>query len=206
MTIGPSRIRNGDGRAWAVAAILGLQSIAAAFFAADALADLSRDGLSAHMAVEAPVAFALLAGIVLGARHLRMMMTEARRRDEALAVASGALSDVIRLRFDAWGLTAAEADVALFALKGCDVGDITRLRHTAAGTVRAQLARAYAKAGVSSRAALTSLFIEDLLDAMPPPRTDSVAAHISGGGGDVTPPRGTGTPAVQTMPLSRNRR
>lgn len=158
---------SGDGHAWTVAAIVALQSLAAAFFVVDALADLQRDGLSAHIAVEIPVALALLAGIVFGARQLRMMVADARRRDAALAAASGALADVIRARFADWGLTLAEADVALFALKGCDVAEISRLRKTAAGTVRAQLARAYAKAGVGSRAALVSLFIEDLLDREP---------------------------------------
>jgi len=158
---------SGDRHAWTVAAIVALQSLAAGFFAVDALADLQRDGLSAHIAIEGPVALALLAGLVFGARQVRTMLADARRRDAALAAASGALAEVIRARFAGWGLTLAEADVALFALKGCDVAEIARLRNTAASTVRAQLARAYAKAGVGSRAALVSLFIEDLLDAAP---------------------------------------
>lgn len=158
-----------DGHRWAVAAIVGLQAVAALFFVADALADLRLDGLTAHIAVEGPVAVALLAGVVFGALHLKTMVAEARRRNDALAAASGALADLIARRFAAWGLTDAEADVALFALKGCDIAEIARLRVTAAGTVRAQLARAYAKAGVGSRAALLSLFIEDLLDVAPPP-------------------------------------
>lgn len=161
------RRNSGDGHAWTVAALVALQALAAAFFVVDALADLQRDGPSAHIAVEGPVALALLAGIAFGARQLRTMVADARRRDAALAAASGALADVIRARFTDWGLTFAEADVALFALKGCDVAEIARLRNTAAGTVRAQLARAYAKAGVGSRAALVSLFIEDLLDGVP---------------------------------------
>ncbi|EQB30077.1 hypothetical protein M529_21730 [Sphingobium ummariense RL-3] len=164
------RAESGDGRSWTVAAIVGLQSLAAAFFVADAAGDLQRDGLSAHIAVEAPVAVSLLAGIAFGAWRLRTMLADARRRDAALAAASGALGEVIRAHFAQWGLTAAEADVALFALKGCDVAEIARLRSTAAGTVRAQLARAYAKAGVGSRAALVSLFIEDLLSGVPAPQ------------------------------------
>jgi DNA-binding CsgD family transcriptional regulator len=159
--------KSGGGRAWTVAVIVALQSLAAAFFVVDAIADLQRDGLSAHIAIEGSVALALLAGIAFGARQLRTMLADARRRDAALAAASGALTDVIHARFAAWGLTLAEADVALFALKGCDAAEIARLRNTAAGTVRAQLARAYAKAGVGSRAALVSLFIEDLLDGAP---------------------------------------
>jgi DNA-binding CsgD family transcriptional regulator len=54
--------------------------------------------------------------------------------------------------------------VALFALKGCTAQDIARIRSTAEGTVRAQLTRIYAKAGVASQAGLVSLFFDDLLD------------------------------------------
>ena len=69
----------------------------------------------------------------------------------------------IAVRFGEWGLTAAEGDVALFALKGCDAAEIARLRGAAQGTVRAQLSQVYAKAGVSSQAGLVSLFLDDLL-------------------------------------------
>jgi len=69
-------------------------------------------------------------------------------------------------RFAEWKLTPAEADVAMFALKGCDAAAIAEMRGAATGTVRAQLARVYAKAGVSSRADLVSLFFDDLLDGL----------------------------------------
>jgi len=49
-------------------------------------------------------------------------------------------------------------------LKGFDVAEIAKIRGAAAGTVRAQLTRVYAKASVSSRPQFISLFIEDLLD------------------------------------------
>lgn len=80
---------------------------------------------------------------------------------------SSQLANVLQDRFAEWGLTKAEADVTLFALKGCDAAEIARLRGTTAGTVRAQLSRAYGKAGVGSHAALVSLFIEDLLEVAP---------------------------------------
>ena len=84
-----------------------------------------------------------------------------------MAIASGALADLIEDRFDRWMLTAAEADVALFTLKGFGVAEIAELRNSAAGTVRAQLTRVYAKAGVDSRGALVSLFFDELLDRAP---------------------------------------
>jgi DNA-binding CsgD family transcriptional regulator len=146
-----------------VAAVLVIQAVAAMFFVADAIGDLAADGMTGHIAVEAMIAFALLAGVIVGAWHLRVLLAEAERRERALTVARGALADHLSARFRDWGLTAAESDVALFALKGCDAAEIARMRGAAAGTVRAQLSQVYAKAGVSSQAALVSLFLDDLL-------------------------------------------
>ncbi|NBW75919.1 MAG: helix-turn-helix transcriptional regulator [Sphingomonadaceae bacterium] len=146
-----------------VAAVVAVQAVAAVFFVADALGDYTADGLTAHILIEAVIAFALLAGVFIGAAHVRRLLAEAQRREEALAVAQGALADHIAARFADWGLTAAESDVALFALKGCDAAEIATLRGAAQGTVRAQLSQVYAKAGVTSQAGLVSLFLDDLL-------------------------------------------
>lgn len=147
-----------------VAAIVVVQAVAAVFFVADALGDVAEAGVTPHILIEALIAFALLTGVGLGAWHTRILLGEAQRREQALAIASGALAEHIARRFGGWGLTAAECDVALFALKGCDAGEIARLRQASPGTVRAQLSHIYAKAGVASQAALVSLFIEDLLE------------------------------------------
>lgn len=151
-------------RALGLAAIVALQAIAAAFFVGDAAADYAIDGPGAHVILESLIAVALAAGVLIGAFQLRMMVSEARRREAALAMARGAVAELLETRFAEWRLTAAEADVALFALKGLDIAGIARLRGVAEGTVRAQLTRIYGKAGVSSRAELLSLFFEDLLE------------------------------------------
>lgn len=157
----------------AVAAVAALQAVASAFFLADATADIASVGLSGHVVIEAVIAIALLAGVVTGALQLRRLITEGRRKSAALAVAAGALSEVMSAHFREWKLTPAEADVAVFALKGCDIAEIAALRQAAPGTVRAQLARVYEKAGVHSRSALASLFLEELI-ATPPSRKDGV--------------------------------
>lgn len=157
----PAPMRGGPASVMALVVVI--QALAAVFFMADAVSDVARDGVSGHIAIEALIAFALVAGVVLGAWHIRSLLAEAQRREDALAIASGALAEHIAHRFDDWGLTAAERDVALFALKGCDSGEIARLRRAAPGTVRAQLSQVYAKAGVTSQAGLVSLFFEDLL-------------------------------------------
>jgi DNA-binding CsgD family transcriptional regulator len=67
--------------------------------------------------------------------------------------------------FEDWGLTAAERDVALFALKGLSIAEIADLRQTSQGTVKAQTNAIYRKAGVSGRPQLLSLFVDELMDS-----------------------------------------
>ena len=66
-------------------------------------------------------------------------------------------------RFDEWGLTPAERDVALFAIKGLSTSEIAGLRGTSEGTIKAQTNAIYRKAGVTGRPQLLSLFIEELM-------------------------------------------
>lgn len=152
-------------------AIVALQAVAAIYFVFDGIDDLivqASRGIDTEIVMECLVAFALLGGVVMGSRYIHRITGELHRKDRALANARGALAEHIALRFDEWRLTPGESEVALFALKGCDVSEIARLRGAATGTVRSQLSQIYAKAGVTSQAMLVSLFIEDLLHAAAP--------------------------------------
>ncbi|WP_200983923.1 helix-turn-helix transcriptional regulator [Qipengyuania soli] len=149
------------------AALLALQFGAAAFFLADTVWDASRnaDGEGTVLSgLEIGLALALVAAIGFGAVLLRQMVRDAHRREEALALAKGALGDVVARRFGDWGLSKGEADVAMFAMKGCSIAEIASMRGSAEGTVRAQLSQVYAKAGVSSQSGFVALFVEELLD------------------------------------------
>ena len=163
MTIWPRAGTEGRQRA-ALLAVLALQALAAVFFVGDVLADVLTGGWSGHTLTETTVSVALLAGLVLSALALRSALERMRAQDAALAVARGALADVINRQFADWALTPAERDVGMLALKGLDVAEIAQLRGAAAGTVRAQLSRVYAKAGVTGRAQFASVFVEELLD------------------------------------------
>lgn len=159
-----------DRRVAVPGAILALQFVAALYFVGDGFTDIfekAKLGIDLELAMELFIALALFAGILMEAGYVRHIARELQRKDIALANARGALTDHIALRFEEWKLTPGECDVALFALKGCDVAEIARLRGAAAGTVRSQLSQIYAKAAVSSQAMLASLFIEDLLDGPP---------------------------------------
>lgn len=140
-----------------------LQAVACSFFVADVVVDIATEGLGPHLVIEAGAVVALLSAVTLGALQVRDYLAAARREKAAVAVARGALADLISTQFGAWRLTPAEADVALFAIKGCEVNEIAGLRGSAAGTVRAQLARVYAKAGVESHSGLIALFLEELI-------------------------------------------
>jgi DNA-binding CsgD family transcriptional regulator len=171
-----ARIRR---RVYVLAAVLVLQSVCAVFFVGDAIRDLHFAGLSRHDVLEAAVAVALLSGIVFGALEMRRTIEEAGRAEEAVTIASGALGAMIGEHFKRWQLTGAEADVAMLAIKGFEISEIAEMRSTAASTVRAQLTRVYAKAGVTSRSQLVSLFIDDLLGGplpgMEAPNTSNLA-------------------------------
>lgn len=159
-----SNIQRGDRRIPVVVAIVVVQAIAAVFFIADAAVDITSGEWGLHILAEVLIALALLAGVALGAWQTRRMFETAHRNEQALQIARGAVAEIMASRFIEWRLTDAETEVALFALKGCETPEIADLRQVAEGTVRAQLTAIYAKAGVSSRHALSSLFLEDLIE------------------------------------------
>lgn len=146
--------------------VFAFQALAAAFFVADSFSDAGQSdgpGGAALSWIELGLAMALAAGVVAAAILVRQLFREARQREQALALARGALAEVVAERFGQWNLTRSEADVGLFALKGCSITEIARLRGSAEGTVRAQLSQVYQKAGVTSQPSFVALFIEELL-------------------------------------------
>ena len=117
-----------------------------------------------HELTEIGAAIGLILGTVLGLMALHRSHLRAQDAERRFRAASGAFMDLLAERFAAWKLTPAERDVALFAIKGLSTPEIAALRQTSEGTVKAQTAAIYRKAGVTGRPQLLSLFIEDLMD------------------------------------------
>jgi DNA-binding CsgD family transcriptional regulator len=140
-----------------------VQASAAVFFVSDAVGDLSGSMVDGHTIIETLIAMGLMFGSLFGIIELRRSHTLLRSQEEALAVASGALSDVIEAQFAEWRLTPAEHDIGLLALKGFEIAEIATFRGAAQGTVRAQMTAIYAKSGTSGRAQFAAFFVEDLL-------------------------------------------
>ena len=154
-----------------------IQTIAAVFFLSDAIADLASGDDSGHILAETVIAVGLVFGAAFGVREFMRANELLQRREKALASATGASGDVIEDQFTDWELKQAERQVAFMALKGFNNSEISRIRGTAEGTVRAQMTRIYSKAGVSGRAQFAAYFVEDLLvtgGSMDVPATESL--------------------------------
>jgi len=156
------------GRTAFVSALFLAQALCAILFVSDVFSSifgLESSALSWEMReiLEIAAALGLIIGAVLGGFAMRRMVRDRNAAQERLRRASGAFLDLLEERFLEWGLTPAERDVALFAIKGMSTAEISVLRATSEGTVKAQTNAIYRKAGVSGRSQLLSLFIDDLM-------------------------------------------
>ncbi len=132
-----------------------------------------------HELVEISAAMGLVIGAAAGLVLLRRSIRHAARIESQMRAASGAFVELMEEKFDDWGLTPAERDVALFSIKGLSTAEIAAIRETSEGTVKAQTGAIYRKAGVSGRPQLLSLFIEDLIDGPLGPRPDVAIPQTS---------------------------
>lgn len=151
----------------ALAALMLLQTVCATLFIFDIIDDFTGlphgANITAHLIVELMANTGLVFAIAVEGLFLRRLLRQQARTEKALSAATGALHDIMQAYFAQWGLTAAEADVAGFTIKGFSIAEIAAMRQSAEGTVKSQLNAIYRKSGLSGRGQLVSLLIEDLL-------------------------------------------
>ncbi|WP_172976578.1 helix-turn-helix transcriptional regulator [Roseivivax sp. THAF40] len=88
-----------------------------------------------------------------------------RQRKEKLAPGAGepvAKETVILRHASDWGLSKAEADVAIFVVKGFSNSEIAEMRGCAIATVKSQLGRIYQKSGLESRYQLIAFVTDEV--------------------------------------------
>ena len=105
----------------------------------------------------------LFVGMYFIARSYRLAARNTRYLAKQLDAAKGAFQSGIDGYFEQWGLSEAEKDIALLTIKGMTISEIAEIRNTKQSTIKTQSSAIYKKAGVSSRAQLVSLLIEELL-------------------------------------------
>ncbi|WP_299304668.1 helix-turn-helix transcriptional regulator [uncultured Litoreibacter sp.] len=153
-----------------------LQAACAAFFAFDAVSDFlgweAKSPLRDMDVYEYVFAAVLVVSLAITAREIVKMQRRQKRLKQQVDVASGAFAELLERQFEEWQLTSSEAEVAMLAIKGLSIADMARLRDTKEGTIKAQCAAVYRKAGVTGRLQLLSLFIEELMaeTLIPAPR------------------------------------
>jgi DNA-binding CsgD family transcriptional regulator/uncharacterized integral membrane protein len=162
-------------RSLVILAIVIVQILCAVFFVANILSSVLGVvpvNWQVSEFIELGAAIGLLLGVVLGIIVLRRSLLRTAYIEDQLRRASGLFMEMLEVRFSDWGLTPAERDVALFAIKGLSGAEIAHLRKVSEGTVKAQCNAIYRKAGVNGRGQLLSLFLDDLM-IMPAIAADS---------------------------------
>jgi DNA-binding CsgD family transcriptional regulator len=136
------------------------------FFVFDVATDFAEGDTDVlHMVPELLATIGLVIGILVEIRVLMALLRKQENMSQGLSAASGALAEVIEGYFTKWNLTPAEHDVALFAIKGYSISEISEFRGSAEGTIKTHLHAIYRKAGVAGQPQLVSLLVEDLLQA-----------------------------------------
>lgn len=157
---------------WPLAALILAQGACAGFFFWDVLLDSAQlNGvfpLDPHFIIETAAALGLIAGIAVEVQVLFRLLARKAHLERQVSLAQTAFHDVIEAHFERWALTAAEADIAWFSVKGLSIAEIARLRGSAEGTVKSHLNAIYRKADVPNRGALLSLLIDDLMEGPRP--------------------------------------
>ena len=150
-------------------------------------APLSADGTAGRLmrhwtlflVCAAVAAVVLVVGTSFMILELRRILQRNASMEIGIRAARGEMQAVIDKYFAEWRLSDAERDVALLLLKGLDNETIASIRGTATGTVRAQCAGIYAKAGVDGRSQLMSVFMEELLSEPLGALRDGAAAEAA---------------------------
>lgn len=100
-----------------------------------------------------------------------------RQRKKKLAPGAGepvAKETVILRNAPVWGLSQAEADVAIFVAKGFSNGEIADMRGCATATVKSQLGRIYNKSGLESRYQLIAFVTDEVCSMINDDADDSL--------------------------------
>jgi len=109
--------------------------------------------------------FALTAGVAyLSFTQLRGFLD--RQRKEKLSPGGGdpVAKETVILRYaPEWKLSQAEADVAIFVVKGFSNSEIAEMRGSAIATVKSQLGRIYHKSGLESRYQLIAFVTDEVV-------------------------------------------
>ncbi len=129
-----------------------------------------------HLTGELASAIGLGTAFILMRRDTRRAIAETNRQRSKLDSLRHHFDDFLQSRFKIWGLSPAEADIALLTIRGLKISEIAAMRDTREGTIKSQLSAIFRKSNVASRTAFVAQFIDEFLDIS---ASDGNAAHAA---------------------------
>lgn len=164
---GPRRLIGG------VVLLVALQAFCAAVFVIDVIVDIWAESarpwqaLTLLQGAETAASLAMLVAIVLEVRLVVWLLRRQAGMERDLRLAGSAVEAVVAEHFAQWGLTAAEADVAMFMVKGLSIAEIATLRGSTEATVKSHLNAIYRKSGTTGRPDVLALILDALMARAP---------------------------------------
>lgn len=149
-------------------AIIFLQILCAGFFLVDITIELlhlrsTPQSWTAHEFMEVAAVLGSLFGILCAYLVWMLLKQRIDEMEKLTNFLSGNFSHYIEEEFRRWALSDSEESVAWGVMKGYSNKEIAEMRGTSEGTVKAQTAAVFKKAGVNNRQQFISNFIEDLI-------------------------------------------
>lgn len=158
------KTRGSLGLLFAIGAQLLFATVFLGFFAIDISSVVRRPiGYTVRELIEISAVVALALGVVINIVVVRRILKRAAAAEQGLMVARGAFHNLAEDTFLQWGLSPAERDVALLAIKGFSNREIAAMTGKSEGTIKSQSAAVFRKAEVQGRVGLVTHFMDDLV-------------------------------------------
>ncbi|MCB1390587.1 MAG: helix-turn-helix transcriptional regulator [Rhodobacteraceae bacterium] len=174
---GPRRLVAG------VVLLVALQAFCAGFFVFDVVDDIYFDesgtghAITLLQTIESMAALAMLVAIVPEVRLVAWLLRRHAVMERNLRLAGSAVQSVIDEHFVHWGLTASEADVATFMVKGLSIAEIAAMRGSTEATVKSHLNAIYRKSGTTGRPDVLALILDSLMGQAGAPEKDRAVSQ-----------------------------
>ena len=102
--------------------------------------------------------------LCLAYHHFYCLLKTERDQDQtARRVEKASIETTVKIYSDEWRLTKAEAEVALYVVKGFSNIEIAELRGAALPTIKTQLSKVYEKSKLGSRYQLMAFIVDEML-------------------------------------------
>ena len=117
-----------------------------------------------HLLFEGFAVLAIGTGIWFTFQFLQVLKEQAKEAEQNLYYLRTDFDSLLNKKFESWGFTDAEREIAILVLRGFTNAQIAELRETKVGTVKVQIHKLIQKANSASRTDFMAVFMDEFLD------------------------------------------